>query len=117
MQRLKFVAVMRDDSTDSALLEKEYIYISFVDPDTFRPTLVFFALKDLPSQDAFGVHSAIAKAYTYNGLKMLLDNHVFLVSDGASVNSGIRNGLIRIFQRDKPWIVFIWCLTDRLELV
>ena len=39
-----------------------------------------------------------------------------MVSDGASVNSGIRNSLIWIFERDKPWVVFIWCLTDRLEL-
>ena len=31
----------------------------FCDPDTFEPVLTFLSLKDLPSQDADGIRSAI----------------------------------------------------------
>ena len=42
---------------------------------------------------------------------------VFLASDGASVNSDLKNGLIAKF-RDSgmEWVAFVWCLSHRLEL-
>ena len=42
---------------------------------------------------------------------------VFLASDGASVNSGLKNGLITKFQESGlDWVAFVWCLSHRLEL-
>ena len=41
---------------------------------------------------------------------------VFLSSDGASVNSGKKSGLIRMFQEDYEWICFTWCFSHRLKL-
>ena len=49
-------------------------------------------------------------------LESVLDKMVFLSSDGASVNSGKKSGLIRMFQEDYEWICFIWCFSHRLEL-
>ena len=55
--------VFCDGSTDPAVIEKECIYILFVEPFKFTPTLSFTALKDIPSQDADGIKSATMKAF------------------------------------------------------
>ena len=41
LERVNFIAVFCDGSTDSAVIEKECIYIMFCDPDTFEPVLKF----------------------------------------------------------------------------
>ena len=47
----------------------------------------------------------------------LKEKMVFLASDGASVNSGIKTGLATKFREDSlEWLVFVWCLSHRLEL-
>ena len=64
--------------------------------------LLFFSLRDPPSQDAEGIFSAIKKAFANEKLEHLLRNIVFLVSDGASVNSGIKKGLISLIRKETP---------------
>ena len=42
---------------------------------------------------------------------------VFFASDGANANSGLKSGLITVFQENGlHWVSFIWCLSHRLEL-
>ena len=41
----------------------------FCDPDTFEPLLKFLSLKDLPSQDADGIKSAIIAAFNDNDIR------------------------------------------------
>ena len=84
----------------------------FRNPDTFEPALTFLSLKDLPSQDADNIKSA-----AFNDISMpeLATKVVFLASDSASVNSGIKSGLDVKFC-GVPWLVFVWCLSRRLEL-
>ena len=82
-----------------------------------KSRLSFIALKDVPSQDADGIKSAIMKAFDDIGMPELKDRMVFLASDGASVNSGIKTGLATKFREDGiDWLVFVWCLSHRLEL-
>ena len=116
LKRSNFVSILCDGATDSAVVEKETIFVLFVDPDTFYPVISFFSMKSIPSQDARGVHSAIVSSFEEEGLEVLLDRVVFLASDGASVNSGVKNGLIRLIRDQTPWTVFVWCLAHRLEL-
>ena len=107
---VNFVTVLCDGSTDSAVIEKECIYVLFVDPDTFEPTMSFFSLKDVPSQDAIGIEASIRAAFREHGLENLTDRVVFLASDGASVNSGLKNGLISKFRETgMNWVAFVWC--------
>ena len=61
-KKQKLFAVFCDGSTDSAVIEKECICILFVEPFEFDLTLSFVALKDVPSQDADRIKSAIMKA-------------------------------------------------------
>ena len=67
------------------------IYILFVEPFDFEPTLSYIGLKDGPSQHAGRIKSAIMKASDGNAMPELKDRMVFLAGDGASVNSGIKN--------------------------
>lgn len=114
--RANFISVLCDGSTDSGILEKEVIYIVFVDPDTFVPTCSYFALKDLSSQDAAGIKEGIKEAFHKKGLDSILSKMVFLSSDGTATNSGLTGGLITLFRRDMPWVAFVWCFSHRLEL-
>ena len=89
----------------------------FVEAFEFKPTLSFIALKDVLSQDADGIKSAIMKAFDDIGMPELKDRMVLLASDGASVNSGIKTGLATKFCEDGiDWLVFVWCLSYQLEL-
>ena len=82
-----------------------------------KSRLSFIALKDVPSQDADGIKSAIMKAFDDIGMPELKDRMVLLASDGASVNSGIKTGLATKFCEDGiDWLVFVWCLSYQLEL-
>ena len=89
-EKINFIAIFCDGRTESAIIEKECIYIMFCDPDTFEPILTFLSLKDLPSQDADGIKSAINAAFNDISMSKLASKVVFLASDGASVNSGIK---------------------------
>ena len=74
-------------------------------------------MQNVPSQDADGIKSAITKAFYDIGMPELKDKMVFLASDGASVNSGIKAGLATKFRVDGiDWLVFVWCLSHQLEL-
>ena len=80
--------------------------IQFVNPTTLEPTLSFLSLKNVPSQDANGIKSALLEAFHDIGMPELIDRMVFLASDGASVNSGIKTGLVAKFRGDGiSWLV------------
>ena len=111
-----FISILCDGSTDSSVVEKECIYVLFVDPETFQPNISFFSLRNVPSQDAVGVFSVIKKAFSENGLEFLLEKIVFLASDGPSVYTGMKNGLISLVRKEFPWVGFIWCFAHCLEL-
>ena len=117
LKRCNFVTVLCDGSTNSAVIEKECIYTLFVDPNSFEPKLTFFSLEDAPSKDADGLISAIETAFKKHGLEEVLGKMGFLCSDGASVNSGLIGGVAAKFRnKDLPWLVFVWCISHRLEL-
>ena len=72
-----------------------------------EPTLRFFKYLGLEgSQDANSIFEAIKKAFEKRDLLALLDKLVFLSSDGASVNSGKKSGLISIFREETEWVIY-----------
>ena len=62
-KRANFITVLADQATDAARIKKEVVYILFVDPDEFKPSLEFLMLKSVASQDAQGITSAIIDAF------------------------------------------------------
>ena len=96
---------------------QEVVYVFFVDPGTMEPTLTFFECLGLEeSWDGNGVFEAIKKAFEKHDLLALLDNLILLSSDGASVNSSKKSGLISLFREEKEQVTFIWCFSHHLEL-
>ena len=81
-----------------------------------NPLLGFLSLQDLPSEDASGIYEEIKKDFTEVGLETCLDKIVSLASDGAAVNTGLKNGLIKLIRGNRPWVGFVWCLANGLEL-
>ena len=66
----------------------------FVEPFEFEPTLSFIALKDVSSEDADGIKSAIMKAFDDIGMPEVKYRMLFFASDSTSVNSGIKTGMV-----------------------
>ena len=82
-----------------------------------EPTLTFFKCLGLEdSQQANSIFEAIMKAFEKHDLLALLDKFIFLSSDGASVNSSKKSGLISLFREEKEWVTFIWCFSHHLEI-
>ena len=109
--------ILCDGTTDTSITEQEVIYIFFIDPDTMKPTLSFFeCLRLEDSQDANGIFDAIKAAFEKHNLSSLLEKLIFLSSDGASVNSGEKSGLLSLFCEQNEWITFIWCFSHCLQL-
>ena len=115
LKRANFISVLSDKSTDAAIVEKECIYIPFVDRDEFKPKLLFFALKDPISQDADGLYDAIKRTFSDKNADTFLKNKVFSSSDGTAVNSSLNAGINAKFKESYNWVVFIWCVSHGLE--
>ena len=49
LEKVNFVSVFCDASTGAAVIEKEYVYILFVDPENFTLQVSFLSLKDVPT--------------------------------------------------------------------
>ena len=59
IKKANFITILADGATDAVLIEKEVIYIIFVDRDDFKPHIAFLGLKSVASQDAEGITDAI----------------------------------------------------------
>ena len=78
-------------------------------------TLEFFECLGLDSsQDAAGIFDAMIAAFQKHNLSSL--KIIFLSSDGASVNSGHKPGLIFLLCENQEWVTFKWCFSHCLEL-
>ena len=87
-----------------------------LDPDVFEPRISFFYLQELNGgHDAEILKKAIEDAFRENDMEDALQKIVHFGSDGTYTNSGLKDGLITKLN-DFPWIVFIWCISHRLEL-
>ena len=68
--------------------------------------------------DADNIRSAINAAFNDIFMPELASKVVFLASDGASVDGGVKSGVaVKFCEAGVPWLAFVWCLSHRLELV
>ena len=90
--------------------QKRRVFVLFVDPDDFAPSMTFFSLKDVPSQDAKGIETVIRQAFAKNDLSHLVFRMSFFFC----------KWWYQCKQWFKKWIhhlvKFAWCLPYRLEL-
>ena len=115
--RTNFIGVLNDGTTDEATVQPKVIYVTFLDPDNFEPRLNFLAVAELnESQDGQGLNGALLKSFEDHNIEGILNKIIFLESDGASVNSGLKSGLIALLKQDSEWVSFNWCFSHSLEL-
>ena len=116
---MNFIAILCDGTTDTGITEQEVVYVFFIDPETIERTLTFSECQGLErSQDANGILDNKKVEFEKFNLfcSSLLDKVLFLSSDGASVNSGKKSGLISLFREQNEWMTFIKCFSHQLEL-
>ena len=86
-----------DSSTDKSVVEQEFIYITFIDPDTYSPVMKYFTVVAHTWQDVTNIKEAIENNFEEHGLSEIIEKIVFIVSDRTSVNSGKDSGLVTLF--------------------
>ena len=119
--KAKCYNVLTDSSTDSAITEKEVVYVLHFDPysneEEIEVKLSFLYLKDVPKADAQGIKTAIEDSFHSLGIlpNELYSKLIGFGADGASVNSGNKNGVKALFEEKALWLVHT-CIAHKLEL-
>ncbi|XP_014668748.1 PREDICTED: zinc finger protein 862-like isoform X2 [Priapulus caudatus] len=111
----KFLTVISDGSTDTAILENEVVYCRTA--RLGQANTYFCAFKTLERGDANCIYQActtsLVEAIGPNSLAKL----VGFAADGASVNTGHANGVIaKLRGKHDSSIIMVKCLVHRLEL-
>lgn len=84
IQRVNFISMLCNGSTDDSNTEQEVIHILFFDPDALKPVSSFFEVTALDeSQDAIGLKNAFIDVFKRNNLNSIMNKIAFLSSDGA----------------------------------
>jgi hypothetical protein len=113
----KFITIMSDGSTDVSVVENEIVYVHFCIKGEVH--CFFLGLVDCETADAKGIFDAIMRALKFSKMtrEEFLLKMVSFAGDGASVNTGVKNGLLALFrERVNKSIVMIQCMSHRVEL-
>jgi hypothetical protein len=123
LTKAKFYSILTDGSTDKSVTEKEVVYVLYFDPhpksnpNEVEVKLSFLCLKDVKKADAEGITNTIEESFKSLGiLPNELSKLVGFGADGASVNSGNKNGVKALLEKNSPWLVYTWCVAHKLEL-
>ena len=122
LTKAKFYSVLTDGSTDSSITEKEVVYVLYFNPhsksDEVEVKLSFLYLKDVKKADAPGIKTAIEDSFHSLGIlpSELYSKLIGFGADGASVNTGNKNGVKALLEEKAPWLIYTWCVAHKLEL-
>ena len=123
LDRVKFIGIMADGSTDAAVKDQEAILAFYFDSKPVNEERVkvltrFIGMIDGKPADAPGTLRSIDEAFENIGVSTeeLRQKTVSFGADGASVNRGEDNGVISLIKETYPWVLFMWCIAHRLEL-
>ena len=89
------VSFLCHGSTDLSRAEKELMYITFLDLSTHEVQLKFFSLGNAISQTSEGLMETFLATFRSKGVSDVIGKKIlYFASKSATVNSGIKNGLI-----------------------
>ena len=83
-----YFAISVDGSTNCSVVEKEFVYVSYVRPDG-KTNCQFLCIKDVADATATGIKDMLEKAFTDLGLEDWSSKLVGMCVDGAAINLGI----------------------------
>lgn len=113
IQRAKFLSLLSDGSTDSAVKEEELVYVRYCHEGKIEST--FVGIQTVEKADAAHITTAI------NSIMEKVSSDwdrklVAVATDGAAVMTGAQNGVVSRLKRDRQYIVGVHCMAHRLEL-
>ncbi|XP_067654440.1 zinc finger protein 862-like [Haliotis asinina] len=127
LEKCRFVSVLSDGSTDSAITEQEIVYVRYVTDDGVLKTRLA-DIVDLEHGHAKGVKDGIFQGLSSVGLSKedLSRKLVGINTDGASVNLGKKGGAVKLIIDElkeeynavgcEQYITVVHCIAHNLEL-
>ena len=109
-----YYSVLTDGSTDASITEQEVVYVLYLSGG--EPKVKFLGIEAPDQATADGLKENIEKAFQNIGITPMYDSLANLCVDGASVNTGIHNGLGAKMQAHAEWLTIIHCFNHNLEL-
>ena len=110
-----FFAPMMDGSTDKSVIEQEIAYVRVAKQGTVKEQ--FVSLEHVEKADAAGLIRALDRAMINSaGQPGWWQKVVAIGTDGASVNTGKKTGVIKRLRDDILHLVGIRCMAYKLEL-
>lgn len=107
-------SVLADESTDITVEKKLCIYVKILNNETFKPETHFLANVKIHDGKARTIYDAIVQILEAKGVDT--ETLTALGSDGASVMTGKKNGVIALFKSKNDKIIQVHCLAHRLNL-
>ena len=113
LKSTRFLSIMSDGSTDSAVKEEELVYIRWSHKGKIESK--FVGIKSVQKADAAHITNAI-KAIMESVCNDWENKMVALATDGAAVMVGAKSGVVSRLKGDRAYIVGIHCMAHRQEL-
>ena len=110
-----YYSFLTDGSTDASTLEQEVIYVLYLLKEG-EPIVKFFSIVTTEHVHADGLTKCVENAFHWIGIVSLYQRLANLSVDGASVNTGIHNGLEVKMRELAAWLSTIHCFNHSLEL-
>ncbi|XP_049892465.1 zinc finger protein 862-like isoform X1 [Epinephelus moara] len=111
--RAKFISIMSDGSTDSAVKEQEMVYVRSSVGGKIESK--FVGIDAVDKADAENITKAIKDVMDKVSQQWEV-KLVAVATDGAAVMVGVRTGVVQRLRRDRPYLVGVHCMAHRLEL-
>nr|XP_054763515.1 zinc finger protein 862-like [Lytechinus pictus] len=112
----RYISVLVDGSTDKSTRELEVMYIKYMMQDTGIPRMKFFGICDLEQANAAYIKKSIDTVFVTNDVLDYRERLIGFGADGAAVNFGRKEGVLKQLEAEMPWIVGTHCVAHRLEL-
>ena len=114
-RRPLFFSCMADQAVDCGVIEEEIIFIQTV--ENGLAVNKYAMIQGVEKSDANGVLArGLEDGFEDIGINNWKDGLVACGSDGASVMTGVSNGVIAKLRQDVPWLIGIHCVAHKLEL-
>ena len=99
---------------DSAVMEEEMVYVRSASEGKVK--VDFVRVKAVSKPDATNIAEAICSIMESGVSTDWKDKLVAITTDGASVMTGVNNGVVRNLRVDRPNVLGIHCMAHKLEL-
>ena len=110
----QYFYILSDSSTDSRVIEEKLVYLLFL--KSGKLLLKFLSVEPANNTNAEGIIECIKTAFEQIGILDFQKRIMGLNVDGASVNTGVHNGVGVLMHADSPWLQVIHCFNHHLEL-